>query len=98
MTPPDVVRFVFVCGYRDWQVQVAPRANSDLGGAAETFRALAEAHRAHSFEDHTEAEREAMRRELVRLGAPDRITLPRGDQHAAGLMAGIELPRWWVDK
>jgi hypothetical protein len=96
--PPDVCRFVFVCAFADWQVQAAPRVRSDLGGAIETFKAIAEAHRAHMFEDHADADRETMRRVLVRMGAPDEVTRRQGDGHLSGAMAGVPLPLWWVDR
>lgn len=95
--PPDVCRFVFVCAFEDWQVQAAPRARSDLGGALDTFRELADAHRVHVFEDHTHAEREEMRRRLERLHAPAEITRRR-EGHSAGMLVGLPLPLWWVDK
>lgn len=98
MKRPDVCRLVFLCAAGDWQVQVAPRARSDIGGADETLREVAEAHRVHVWEEHTEAEREAMRAQLVRMGAPDDITRRRGGDTASAFMTGVELPRWWVDR
>lgn len=93
--PPDVCRFVLVCGFEDWQIQAAPRARSDMGGARETFLAVCEAHRVHIFEDHTEAEREAMRSQLERMQTPG---IAANREHAAGMLVGVPLPRWWVDK
>ena len=95
--PPDVCKFVFVCAHGDWQVQLAPRVRSDLGGAVEAFREIAEAHRDHIVADHTDAEAEVMRRTLARLGAPESITSP-ADGHMSGAMFGTPLPRWWVDR
>jgi hypothetical protein len=96
--PPDGTRFAFVCAFGDWQVQAAPRARSDMGGAVDLFRAMCEAHRDHIFTEHTEAEREAMRAQLIRMSAPENITQRRGKDHAASFLTGVPLPRWWVDR
>lgn len=98
MSAPDLCQFVFACPYGDWQVDVPPRVRSDLGGGAEAFRAMAEAHRDHIYADHTELQREAMRRQLQRMGAPESITTKRSAGGASGLLAGVELPRWWVHR
>lgn len=98
MKRPDVCRLVFLCAAGDWQVQVAPRARSDLGGANDTLREVADAHRVHVFEDHTEAEREAMREALIRMGASVDMTRRRGDGQASAFMTGVPVPRWWVDR
>lgn len=96
--PPDATRFVLVCAFGDWQVQAAPRARSDLGGAVELYRAVCEAHRAHIFEDHSDAQREAMRLQLMRMEAPESVTWKRSPDQAAGFMLGSPLPPWWVDR
>lgn len=96
--PPDATRYVFVCAFEDWQVQAAPRARSDVGGAVELFRAVCEAHREHIFTDHSENQREAMRQRLMRMQAPEGITLRRSPDQAAGFMLGSPLPPWWVDR
>ena len=95
--PPDLCKYVFVCALGDWQIQAAPRARSDVGGHAELFQAIAEAHRDHCWTDHSEADWEAMRKALVRVGAPDNITRP-AEGHQSGMMGGVPLPRWWVDR
>ena len=95
--PPDICKFVFVCAFEDWQVQAAPRVKSDLGGHTETLRAIAEAHRVHIYDDHTEADRETMRKRLESIGAPDSVAHPP-EGHSAGMLLGVGLPRWWVDK
>ena len=96
--PPDVCKHVFVCAFGDWQVQTGPRARSDIGGAIDTFREVADAHRVHIFTEHTEPQREAMRSELLRMGAPDDITRRRGDDSASAFMLATPLPRWWVER
>lgn len=98
MKRPDVCRLVFVCASGDWQIQAAPRARSDMGGADDTLRAMAEAHRVHIFEEHTEAEREAMRDALIRMGASEDITRRRGSDSASAYLTGVPLPCWWVDR
>jgi hypothetical protein len=96
--PPDVCKHVFVCAFGDWQVQAAPRARSDLGGAVATFYEAADAHRVHIFAEHTEAQREAMRSHLQRIQAPEEITRRRGGDSAAAFLVAVALPRWWVDR
>lgn len=96
--PPDVCKHVFVCAFGDWQVQTAPRARSDLGGAIPAFYAAAEAHRVHIFAEHTESQREAMRTQLQRMGAPEDLTRRREVDDASAFMLGVPLPRWWVDR
>lgn len=96
--PPDICKHVLVCAFGDWQVQAAPRARSDLGGAVATFYAAAEAHRVHIYAEHTEPQREAMRSELQHMQAPEDITRQRGGDSAAAFLVAVPLPRWWVDK
>lgn len=96
--PPDVCKHVFVCAFGDWQVQAGPRARSDIGGAIDTFYAAAEAHRVHIFAEHTESEREAMRRQLQRMQAPDDLTRRRGEDSTSAYLMAVPLPRWWVER
>ena len=95
--PPDVCLHVFMCARGDWQVQVGPRARSDIGGAIDTFRELADAHRVHIYEEHTKDERESMRAQLQRMQAPEDITRQRGGDSSAAYLMASPLPRWWVD-
>lgn len=96
--PPDVCEHVFTCGFGDWQVQVAPRVRSDLGGAIDTFRAIAEAHRDHIFAEHTDAQREAMRATLERGGGPVVDLRQRQDGTTTAFLLAVPLPKWWVNK
>lgn len=98
MKRPDVCKLVFLCAAGDWQIQAAPRARSDMGGANDTLYAIADAHRVHIFEEHTEVEREAMRARLVEMGAPEDVTRRRGGDSASAYLTGVPLPRWWVDR
>lgn len=93
---PDLCRYVFACSHGDWQVQVSPGARSDLGGAAETYQALAEAHRVHLIEDHTEGDVDQMQAELAAMGAPARLANP-GEGLKSSYMHGSPLPLWWRD-
>lgn len=96
--PADVCLFVFVCPFRDWQIQAAPRARSDMGGYVPTIQAIAEAHRLHIFTEHTDAERGTLNGLMMRMGAPDEILRRQAEGQTAAGLVGVELPRWWVDR
>jgi hypothetical protein len=96
--PPNVCGFVFVCPLRDWQIQAAPRARSDMGGYVPTIQAIAEAHRAHLFTEHTASERGELSALMVQMGAPEEIARRQAEGQAAGGLVGVELPLWWVDR
>lgn len=96
--PPDICKHVFICAFGDWQVQVGPRARSDIGGAVDTFYEVGEAHRVHIFAEHTESERESMRRQLQGMNAPEDMTRRGPDGRTAAYLMAVPLPRWWVEK
>lgn len=50
--PPDVICYVFMCLLCPWTVQLGPRARSELGGAIQAYRAVAEAGAEHYASDH----------------------------------------------
>jgi len=96
--PPDICKHVLMCAFGDWQVQMAPRARSDIGGAVDAFYAAADAHRVHIYADHTKDQREAMRRKLQSMQAPEDITRQRGGDSSAAFLVAVPLPRWWVER
>lgn len=82
----------FICaGCNDWQIDVTPRAVSDLGGAQPAILAVADEHRAHL----DECPGGTTGRVKVRGQWVDRPHMSDGSE-VTGMLEGHPLPRWWV--
>lgn len=98
--PPDVTRYVYLCLVCPWSVQLGPRARSELGGAIEAYRAVAEVAQEHYAADHPSW------RPSDRYGGDDvefgEQLLPGEPVHklseASGAVMAQRLPRWWVER
>lgn len=100
MSAPDVTRYVFMCLVCPWSVQLGPRARSELGGAIEAYRAIAEVAQEHYATDHPSwRPSDSLRDDEVE---PGEQLLPGEPVYkvseAAGAVMAELLPRWWVER
>lgn len=85
---PDPCAFVMCCPWCHWQLQIGPRAKSDLGGSVAAMQAVAWVAEQHRRAEHGDTELPPI------FGG---LTLTDGRPPTGGVV-GVGLPRWWVDR